>query len=143
MFWYAWTCGASLGWGLRVDAQKVLVCLHVQALDSVGKHEKDPVSFLLIRTHGHTRINTHTHAQVENRQTHRGMGTSMVLPLLAVRMSPGRMASADTMFSQAATMKCASTSAGLSMPIAMAVPRVAAPPPMSNCHVLVCWYVLI
>ncbi len=66
--------------------------------------------------------------------------TSMVLPLLAVKISPGRMASADTIFSQEATMKCASTSAGLSMPMAIAVPRVAAPPPMSNCT-CVCMYV--
>lgn len=40
--------------------------------------------------------------------------TSMVFPLEAVRMSPGRMAFSDTMFSQAATMKWASTPSGLS-----------------------------
>jgi hypothetical protein len=31
--------------------------------------------------------------------------TSIVLPLLAVKMSPGRIADSETMFSQAATMK--------------------------------------
>mmetsp|Transcript_25948 Transcript_25948/g.86971 ORF Transcript_25948/g.86971 Transcript_25948/m.86971 type:complete len:200 (+) Transcript_25948:419-1018(+) len=58
--------------------------------------------------------------------------TSMVLSLDAVRMSPGRMARSLTMFSQAATRKCASTPAGWRRPTARAAPRTAPAPPMSN-----------
>mmetsp|Transcript_58070 Transcript_58070/g.160579 ORF Transcript_58070/g.160579 Transcript_58070/m.160579 type:complete len:304 (-) Transcript_58070:866-1777(-) len=58
--------------------------------------------------------------------------TSIVFPLDAVRISPGRIALSEIMFSHAATMKCTSTSLGLSRPMAFAVPKVAPEPPMSN-----------
>ena len=47
----------------------------------------------------------------------------MVFPLEAVRMSPGRMAFSETMFSQAATMKWASTPSGFSWAIAWCIDR--------------------
>lgn len=55
----------------------------------------------------------------------------MVLPLLAVMISPGLYALADTMFSHDATMKWTST-LGLSSAIARAAPRTVPDPPMSN-----------
>ena len=57
---------------------------------------------------------------------------STVIPLDAVRMSPGRMPLPSIMFSQAATMKWHSTPAGARSPTIRAAPRVAAEPPMSN-----------
>ena len=56
--------------------------------------------------------------------------TSMVLPLEAVRISPGCMAWPLIIFSVAAQIKWTSA-LGLICPIALAAPRVAAPPPMS------------
>ena len=58
--------------------------------------------------------------------------TSIVFPFDAVRISPGRIALSEIMFSHAATMKCTSTSLGLSSPMAFAVPKVAPEPPISN-----------
>ena len=58
--------------------------------------------------------------------------TSIVLPFDAVSTSPGRIARSEIMFSHAATMKWTSTPAGLSSPIALAAPSVAAEPPQSN-----------
>mmetsp|Transcript_4927 Transcript_4927/g.20294 ORF Transcript_4927/g.20294 Transcript_4927/m.20294 type:complete len:254 (+) Transcript_4927:2014-2775(+) len=58
--------------------------------------------------------------------------TSIVLPLDAVRMSPGRRPRLPIMFSQLATMKCASTPAGAVSAMMRAAPSVAPAPPMSN-----------
>jgi hypothetical protein len=56
---------------------------------------------------------------------------SIVLPLLAVTMSPGCTASPLIMFSQLATIQCTSTPAGRSSAMARAAPSTAALPPMS------------
>mmetsp|Transcript_15469 Transcript_15469/g.18812 ORF Transcript_15469/g.18812 Transcript_15469/m.18812 type:complete len:243 (-) Transcript_15469:890-1618(-) len=56
----------------------------------------------------------------------------MVLPLDAVRISDGTIARSFIMFSQAGTMKFASTPSGCICPIAHAAPRTAADPPQSN-----------
>mmetsp|Transcript_4880 Transcript_4880/g.17432 ORF Transcript_4880/g.17432 Transcript_4880/m.17432 type:complete len:226 (+) Transcript_4880:166-843(+) len=58
--------------------------------------------------------------------------TSMVFPLDAVRMSPGRRPRLPIMFSHDATMKCAATSGGAVSATTRAAPRVAPAPPMSN-----------
>ena len=58
--------------------------------------------------------------------------TSMVFPLDAVRMSPGRRPRLPIMFSQLATMKCASTPGGAVSAMMRAAPSVAPAPPMSN-----------
>mmetsp|Transcript_3777 Transcript_3777/g.8912 ORF Transcript_3777/g.8912 Transcript_3777/m.8912 type:complete len:270 (-) Transcript_3777:963-1772(-) len=58
--------------------------------------------------------------------------TSTFFPLEAVRMSPGRIARSETMFSHAATMKSTATPLGFWRPMALAAPRTAALPPMSN-----------
>mmetsp|Transcript_38693 Transcript_38693/g.101495 ORF Transcript_38693/g.101495 Transcript_38693/m.101495 type:complete len:275 (-) Transcript_38693:381-1205(-) len=58
--------------------------------------------------------------------------TSIVFWLEATRMSPGRIASAETMFSHAATMKCTSTPLGARPATTRAVPSTAPAPPMSN-----------
>mmetsp|Transcript_4514 Transcript_4514/g.8061 ORF Transcript_4514/g.8061 Transcript_4514/m.8061 type:complete len:261 (+) Transcript_4514:274-1056(+) len=60
------------------------------------------------------------------------LSTSIVLPLLAVRMSLGTIALALIMFSHAATTKWASTPGGWVSPTARAAPRTAAAPPQSN-----------
>mmetsp|Transcript_3341 Transcript_3341/g.7809 ORF Transcript_3341/g.7809 Transcript_3341/m.7809 type:complete len:312 (+) Transcript_3341:238-1173(+) len=58
--------------------------------------------------------------------------TSMVLPLDAVRMSPGRMPRLPIMFSQLAMMKCTSTPGGWVSAMVRAAPSTAPAPPMSN-----------
>ena len=58
--------------------------------------------------------------------------TSIVLPLLARRMSPGRRPRLPIMFSHDATMKCASTPGGAISATHRAAPSVAPAPPMSN-----------
>ena len=56
---------------------------------------------------------------------------SIVLPLEAVTIAPGWMAPPLIMFSQAATIMCTSTPAGLSSAMARMAPSTAALPPMS------------
>lgn len=64
---------------------------------------------------------------------------SIVLPLLAVRMSEGTTALPLIMFSQAATIKCASTPSGAVIPVARAAPSTAAAPVV----VAVLWVVVM
>ena len=60
------------------------------------------------------------------------MFTSIVFPLLAVSISPGRKPREPIMFSHAAMMKCAWTLGGAVCATVRAAPSVAPLPPMSN-----------